>query len=89
MEKRSVGKLRHFGGSSGGAMSGQLNFMIAAIDPIVGYGCWCFFEEDHGKGKGRPVNRVDEICKVMHDGYEWKVDKQETIFPQFRVVGFF
>lgn len=65
----AVATLRDFGGNSG-QYSGQLNFMVAAIDPIINYGCWCYFEDNHGLGRGHPVNKVDEICKVMHDGYE-------------------
>ena len=29
-----------------------------------------FDEEDHGKGRGSPVNQVDRLCKALHDGYE-------------------
>lgn len=34
------------------------------------YGCWCFFETSHGKGKGKPVDELDSYCKTLHDGYE-------------------
>jgi hypothetical protein len=34
------------------------------------YGCWCFFESAHGKGKGKPVDEIDSYCKTLHDGYE-------------------
>merc|ERR1711865_1290771 len=34
------------------------------------YGCWCYFETDHGRGKGEAVNKVDQLCKTLHDGYE-------------------
>ena len=33
------------------------------------YGCWCFFEDDHSRGRGAPVNEIDQLCKVLHDGY--------------------
>jgi len=33
------------------------------------YGCWCYFEEEHGTGRGRPVDEIDQICKTLHDGY--------------------
>jgi len=39
------------------------------IDSINGYGCWCYFQEEHGKGRGQPANEVDESCKWLHDGY--------------------
>ena len=34
------------------------------------YGCWCYFENDHGLGQGAPVDNVDTICQVLHKGYE-------------------
>lgn len=36
---------------------------------LDGYGCWCYFETDHGAGKGKPIDPVDEMCKTLHDGY--------------------
>jgi len=42
----------------------------AQIDQLNEYGCWCFFDEDHGRGKAQPVDSIDEICKILHDGYE-------------------
>ena len=41
----------------------------AIISGIDGYGCWCYFQDAHGSGKGAPVNKVDEQCKILHDGY--------------------
>merc|ERR1711981_887013 len=40
------------------------------INSIDSYGCWCYFQEDHGKGRGPPANEVDAQCKMLHDGYE-------------------
>lgn len=40
--------------------------MVRSID---GYACWCYFENDHGKGKGPAQNAVDHQCKILHDGY--------------------
>ena len=37
---------------------------------MSGYGCWCYFQEDVGKGKSHPVNAVDALCKILHQGYE-------------------
>lgn len=39
------------------------------ISSIDGYGCWCYFQEEHGSGRGSPVNKVDELCKILQDGY--------------------
>jgi len=33
------------------------------------YGCWCYFEFDHGSGRGHPIDEIDEFCKLLHDGY--------------------
>jgi len=33
------------------------------------YGCWCYFENDHGSGKGHPIDELDGFCKTLHDGY--------------------
>jgi hypothetical protein len=49
---------RNFGGSQ------------ATIDQLNEYGCWCYFDEDHGRGKGNPIDAIDEMCKVLADGYE-------------------
>lgn len=33
------------------------------------YGCWCYFQDAHGAGKGKPVDEIDVLCKRLHDGY--------------------
>lgn len=52
----------------------QLNRNFGAsqstIDALNEYGCWCYFDDDHGRGKGNAVDVIDEMCKVLHDGYE-------------------
>ena len=44
--------------------------MGPTLQNINQYGCWCYFEEDHGKGKSQPVNEVDAFCKTLHQGYD-------------------
>ena len=34
------------------------------------YACWCYFEDDHGRGHGKPINGIDHICKKLADGYD-------------------
>ena len=34
------------------------------------YGCWCYFENDHGLGSGDPIDTIDTMCQVLHKGYE-------------------
>lgn len=49
---------RNFGASQG------------TIDNLNEYGCWCYFGDDHGRGKGSAIDQIDEMCKILHDGYE-------------------
>lgn len=44
-------------------------WITALLSPIYGYGCWCYFQDDHGKGRGPAVNGVDSICKTLQKGY--------------------
>lgn len=50
-----------------------LGSIATTLEPLTNYGCWCYFQDDHGKGKSHPQNEVDAICKVLHDGYECAV----------------
>jgi hypothetical protein len=40
------------------------------FEKINEYACWCYFEDDHGRGHGKPVNGVDYLCKKLADGYD-------------------
>lgn len=40
------------------------------FDRINEYGCWCYFEDDHGRGHGKAINGMDHICKKLADGYD-------------------
>jgi hypothetical protein len=40
------------------------------IESINQYGCWCYFQDDHGKGRGPAANEVDALCQKLHQGYE-------------------
>lgn len=41
------------------------------------YGCWCYFEEE--RGKGTPVDDFDAQCKELQDGYECiRLDSDES-----------
>jgi len=40
------------------------------FDRINEYACWCYFEDDHGRGHGKPLNGIDHICKKLADGYD-------------------
>lgn len=46
------------------------------------YGCWCNFQREFIKGKAKPVDKIDEICKVMQNGYECvSIDTEDECFP--------
>jgi hypothetical protein len=39
------------------------------MDLVNEYGCWCYFQDGYGSGKGKPVDDIDVLCKRLHDGY--------------------
>jgi len=49
------------------AFTGSIGKTIRSMNE---YGCWCYFGDDHGRGKGQPIDAIDEMCKVLADGYE-------------------
>merc|ERR1712203_311703 len=49
------------------AFTGSIGKTIRSINE---YGCWCYFGNDHGRGKGQPQDAIDEMCKVLADGYD-------------------
>lgn len=63
MEKQLAGLL-----ANSTAMSRSL--AGTTVMTVDGYGCWCYFEDSHGQGRGKPVSEIDAACKVLHDGYE-------------------
>lgn len=49
----------------------QFNYSISKIfEAKHNRGCWCYFDQTHGQGRGQPVDRIDEICKQLHQNYE-------------------
>lgn len=36
------------------------------VNDINNYGCWCFLDDQHGRGRGQPANSLDEICADYH-----------------------
>jgi len=49
---------------------------------LANYGCWCYFETNHGKGRGRPVDQIDAFCQSLHQGYECIIiDNDQTGTP--------
>merc|ERR1712032_8513 len=49
------------------AFSGNIK---TAVDKLDEFGCWCYFYDNVGRGKGTPVDEVDGFCKTLADGYQ-------------------
>merc|ERR1712054_510195 len=41
-----------------------------AVNTLDEYGCWCYFYDNVGRGKGTPVDEIDGFCKTLGDGYQ-------------------
>merc|ERR1712187_569229 len=57
-----VEEVAHSSPAAARAFSGQLGNTINGLNE---YGCWCYFYDDHGRGKGTPVDGIDEMCKTL------------------------
>jgi hypothetical protein len=42
------------------------------------YGCWCYFYDDVGRGKGTPVDEIDGFCKTLNEGYQCAIIDAEN-----------
>lgn len=49
---------------------------------LNGYGCWCYFDDKIGNGRGNPINFIDAECKILHGGYECIVADHAAQFNQ-------
>merc|ERR1711879_51945 len=49
-----------------------------AIQQFDNYGCWCYFYDNVGRGKGTPVDELDGLCKTLHDGYTCAIIDTES-----------
>lgn len=49
----------------------NFNVISSSMLNINGYGCWCYFEKDDiHKGKGEPVDEIDQFCRYLLEGYQ-------------------
>jgi len=56
----------------------QFSDKIADSIPLLDeYGCWCYFYDNVGRGKGNPVDEVDAMCKTLQEGYECAIRDSE------------
>jgi hypothetical protein len=56
-------------GPASGDISMDRTITQSDMDLINQYGCWCYFQDGHGAGHGKPVDEIDTLCKRLHDGY--------------------
>jgi len=54
--------MRNPSGRSGGFIPG----VGLMLNNLQEYGCWCFFDEKHGQGRGNPVDSFDSHCMKYH-----------------------
>jgi len=61
------------------------NQMGAALDNFNEYGCWCYFDDLHGKGKSHATDEIDAYCQILAEGYDCAVidgdDESEPCIP--------
>lgn len=53
---------------TGESFSRTLPGVQLQMDRLQEYGCWCYFDDLHGLGKGPTQNGYDEACKALHQG---------------------
>ena len=49
-----------------------------AVNSLDEYGCWCYFYDNVGRGKGTPVDEIDGFCKTLADGYQCAIIDGES-----------
>lgn len=70
-KNNSLGKARGRSFNRGaGSQTSMVSNIHTSIQQISNYGCWCYFQEAHGNGRGAPVDDVDQYCQYLHHGYE-------------------
>jgi len=53
--------------------------VVPVLDFFNEYGCWCYFDDAHGKGHGDAVDAFDNTCATLHKGYECAImDAEEA-----------
>merc|ERR1712031_145017 len=62
-------------GSNRGLMG---DVSIAALNK---YGCWCYFDDAVGNGKGTPKDFIDEECRALQRSYECAIAEINNCVP--------
>lgn len=60
------------------AVGDDRNLLNGQLGGLNRYGCWCYFDNEVGNGKGEPVDLIDAECKTLHNGYECIVADTEA-----------
>lgn len=63
---------------------------IGAFRMAAGYGCWCYFGDQHllRLAKGEPVDDMDTLCKQLHNNYECLIfDTEDDTDPDATCYG--
>merc|ERR1711912_89848 len=53
----------------------------AVFESFNGYGCWCYFEAQHGYGRGQAVDQVDQFCHDLANGYDCAMMDDASCIP--------
>lgn len=55
------------------------DMMGASLQNFQQYGCWCYFDDLHGKGKSHATDDIDALCQILAEGYDCAViDAEEA-----------
>lgn len=57
------------------------SIMDISFKNLNNYGCWCYFDDDVGNGKGLPRDEIDEFCRDLHRSYECAVAEISGCIP--------
>jgi len=56
--------------------SGAIANSISNLNEV---GCWCYFDEDIGRGKGKPFDDLDGLCQALGKGYDCAMRDAEEV----------
>merc|ERR1712048_869558 len=60
---------------------GNRNMLSVSLKNLDNYGCWCYFDEAVGNGKGLPRDFIDEECRALHRSYECAIAEIPNCIP--------
>ena len=67
----------NYSNSAGLTRSMQLDSSSIVMN-LDQYGCWCYFGDMHGKGRGSVVDELDGLCRVLAQNYDCALIDTET-----------